>query len=238
MINTLLITGENNHDWRRSAPFCKALLEDTGGFAVDMTEQPAATLSDQDALRRYQLFFLDYNGQYWGEAAQTHFVQAVHGGTGLVVLHSANNAFKGWAEYERMLGILFRNDAAHGDFHEFRVAIVDHDHPVSRGLSDFSLWDELYHRMVNTQGVPYRVLAAAYSDPARGGSGRHEPVMVALHHGEGRVYHSVLGHVWPGNPEGAYKGASMIAFENPSFQRSLLRGCEWAATGAVSEDER
>lgn len=150
MINTLLTAGENNHDWRRAAPFCKALLEDTGGFAVDMTEQPAATLADQDALRRYQLFFLDYIGRYSGEAAQTHFVQAVHGGTGLAALHSSDNAFKGWTECERMLGILFRNDAAHGDFHEFSAAIVDHDHPVSRGLSDFSLWDEHCRRMANT----------------------------------------------------------------------------------------
>ena len=44
----------------------------------------------------------------------------------------------------------------------------------------------------------------------------------------------VLGHVWQGDPEGEYKGASMITFENPAFQQALLRACEWAATGTVA----
>ena len=44
----------------------------------------------------------------------------------------------------------------------------------------------------------------------------------------------VLGHVWEGDPNGEYKGASMIAFDNEPFQRALLRGAEWAATGEVT----
>ena len=30
------------------------------------------------------------------------------------------------------------------------------------------------------------------------------------------------------------KGMSMITFENEPFQKTLLRGCEWAATGTVT----
>jgi hypothetical protein len=84
--------------------------------------------------------------------------------------------------------------------------------------------------------------------PRRAGSGRHEPVMVALQYGQGRVYHHVFGHVWPLDPiledkdspelpsnSRASLGASMMAFENPGFQQALIRGCEWAATGDVSE---
>jgi len=29
-------------------------------------------------------------------------------------------------------------------------------------------------------------------------------------------------------------GVTMITFENQAFQRTLLRGCEWAATGKVT----
>ena len=100
---------------------------------------------------------------------------------------------------------------------------------MTRGLADFRLWDELYHRLVHKHDVPYHVLAAAYSDPAKGGTGNDEPVMVVTQYGKGRVYHHVLGHVWPGDPNGEYKGASMITFENEGFQQSLLRGSEWAA---------
>ena len=46
MTDVLLLTGENNHDWRRSAPFCKALLEDTGRFHVTLSEDPSSALAD------------------------------------------------------------------------------------------------------------------------------------------------------------------------------------------------
>jgi type 1 glutamine amidotransferase len=59
--------------------------------------------------------------------------------------------------------------------------------------------------------------------------------MVTTQYGAGRVFHMVLGHVWPGDPNGEYKGASMITFENPGFQKTLVRGCEWAATGDVKD---
>jgi type 1 glutamine amidotransferase len=85
-------------------------------------------------------------------------------------------------------------------------------------------------------GAPYTVLATAYSDPETGGTGRDEPVMVTTRYGKGRVFHQILGHVWPDDFGGGYKGYTMATFENPGFQRSLLRGCEWAATGAVTLD--
>lgn len=234
-IRTLLLTGENNHDWARSAPFCRDLLVNSGRFAVTLTEQSSDALEDTDDLAHYALLLLDYNGSDWSDRAQANFAAAVRRGTGLVVLHAADNAFPGWVEYEEMVGLLWRDGTGHGDFHEFAVTIRDHDHPVTRGLDDFSLWDELYHKLVHLHNVPYHVLATAYSDPAKGGTGADEPVMIVTQYGQGRVYHHVLGHVWrrdSGNDE--YLGATMITFENEGFQRALLRGCEWAATGEVS----
>jgi len=204
------------------------LLEESGKFAVDLTESPSAALADEKSLGKYDLFFLDYNGPEWGEPAQSNFIRAVQEGTGVVVLHAADNAFPGWVEYEKMVGLLWREGTGHGEYHEFEVKIVDPDHPVTRGLSNFRLWDELYHRLVHMHNVPYHVLATAYSDPAKGGTGRDEPVMIVTQYGKGRVYHHVLGHVWGGDPA-VHKGASMMTFENPGFQQALLRGCEWAA---------
>ncbi len=233
MIKTLLITGANNHDWKRSAPFCKSLMEKTGKFSVELTEDPSALLANGELLKAYDLFFLDYNGPDWGEPARTNFEAAVRNGTGVVVLHAADNAFEGWTEYEKMVGLLWRQGTGHGEFHKFTVTIVDHNHPITQGLTDFALWDELYHRLVHMHDVPCHVLATAYSNPEKGGTGNDEPVMLATQYGAGRIYHHVLGHVWPGDPHGEYKGASMITFENEAFKKALLRGCEWAATGAV-----
>lgn len=233
MIKVLLLSGENNHDWTRSTPFCKQVLEDTGRFAVTVAEDPSAALEDAQALKGYDLIFSDYNGREWSETAQANFVAAVEGGTDLLILHAADNAFSGWVEYEKMVALLWREGTGHGSFHEFEVKITDHEHPVTRGMQDFCLWDELYHKLVHMHAVPYHVLATAYSNPDQGGTGNDEPVMVVTQYGEARVFHMVLGHVWAGDPNGEYKGASMITFENPGFQQALIRACEWAATGEV-----
>lgn len=233
-IPTLLLTGENNHDWQRSAPCVRDMLEASGRFAVTLTEKASASLEDAAALSKYRLIFMDYNGPMWSDAARANFEKAVAGGTGLVILHAADNAFSGWVEFEKMVALLWREGTGHGEFHEFKISITDKSHPITRGIEDYRQWDELYHKLVHMHNVPTHVIASAYSAPEKGGTGKHEPVMVTTQYGKGRVYHHVLGHVWKGDPNGAYKGASMIAFENPTFRRTLLRGCEWAATGAVT----
>lgn len=225
MIRTLLLTGQNNHDWRRSAPFCKRLLEDTGRFAVEISEDPNAALAAP--LRDTDLIFLDYNGALWNETAQRNFADAVRGGTGVTVLHAANNAFTGWVEYEKIIGLAWRKGTGHGDFHEFTVHVTDREHPITRGVEDFRTSDELYHRLVSRHDTPYHVLATAYSSPESRGTGSDEPMMITLTYGSGRVFHQILGHVWP--------GGNLLALENPGFQTTLVRGSEWAATGAVTE---
>ena len=236
-INTLLLTGQNNHDWARSAPFCRDLLEKSGRFSVTLTETPAALLADADALRSFELLFLDWNdsADAVGEEARANFVSAVRDGAGVCILHAADNAFPGWTEYEEMVAMMWREGTGHGAYHEFDVRVVDREHPITAGVADFRTWDELYHRLVHMHGVDYHVLATAYSDPATGGTGNDEPVMIATRYGRGRIFHQVLGHVWAQSPnEPDNKGAAMTSFENTGFQRTLLRGCEWAATGAVT----
>jgi type 1 glutamine amidotransferase len=233
-IKTLLLSGQNNHDWTRSTPFVHDLLEASGKFSVAVSKDPSLTLAAPGELAEYDLIFSDYNGPEWSEAAKENFVAAVRGGTGLVILHAADNAFPGWVEYEQMCALLWREGAGHGSFHEFPVTIVDHDHPITRGVADFSLWDELYHRLTHMHEVPYHLLATGYSSSESGGIGGNTPAMLTTQFGAGRVFHMILGHVWKAGDDPTYKGSSMITFENPGFQQALLRGCEWAATGEVA----
>ncbi|MBM3238909.1 ThuA domain-containing protein [Candidatus Poribacteria bacterium] len=228
-IKTLILTGANNHDWKRSTPFCQDLLEKSGKFSVTVAENPSAVLENAEELKDYQLFFSDYNGPAWSEAAKTNFEAAVRNGVGLVILHAADNAFPGWVEYEKMVGLLWRQGTGHGRFHQFKVEIVDHEHPITKGILDFNQWDELYHNLIHQHDVPYKVLAQAYSAPDTGGTGKYEPMMVVTQYGQGRIYHHVLGHIGGGQAE-------MQAFEPKEFQETLVRGCEWAATGKVSKE--
>ena len=236
-IRTLLLTGANNHDWTRSAPFCRDLLNGSGRFDVDLTETPGEALADAEAVGQYDLFFFDWNDKIEAAPpqARANFEAAVRGGAGVCILHAADNGFPGWDEYEKMCGLMWREGTSHGEYHEFEVKIADREHPITRGVEGFRTWDELYHRLVHMHGVPYDVLATAWSDPDKGGTGNDEPVLVTTRYGAGRVFHHVLGHVWRQNPESPdNKGATLMSFENPGFQKTLLRGCEWAATGEVT----
>ena len=53
-------------------------------------------------------------------------------------------------------------------------------------------------------------------------------------YGDGRVYQLLLGHVWTGNPA-SHDTHSTKALETDGFRALLLRGCEWAATGQVTD---
>ncbi|MGD0092316.1 MAG: ThuA domain-containing protein [Planctomycetota bacterium] len=233
-IKTLLLSGQNNHDWKRSTPRLRDILEKSGKFSVTVTEKPPEVLENAAALRTYKLLVSDYNGPRWGAQAEANFVDAVRAGTGLAIIHAANNAFVGWKEYEQMCALMWSTGTSHGEFHEFSVDIVDREHPITRGLGNFKHWDELYHKLVHMQNTPYHVLADAYSDPKTRGSGRREPMLVTVQFGQGRVFHDILGHVWAGDPE-KNKGCSLIAFEDEPFQKTLVRGCEWAATGGTTD---
>jgi type 1 glutamine amidotransferase len=226
-MKTLLVTGANNHDWQRTAPFLADLLGASREFEVEVTEDPSSTLESD--LSAYDLFFLDYNGPDWSEGAQSNFLAAVAAGTGAIVFHAADNAFKGWTEYEKLVGLMWREGTGHGQFHEFDVEIVDPNHLITAGLANFRTEDELYHRLVPMHGTPVHVLATAYSSPESGGTGNHEPVLMTTQYGSGRVFHTALGHVWRQGEYQDYRGAMMVAVENPGFQESLLRGCRWAA---------
>jgi len=228
-IRALLVSGANNHDWQYTTPSFERTLEATGRFVVDVTEQAATTLADAEGLKAYQVIVLNYNGPRWGDAAERAFVDAVRAGTGVVVIHAANNAFEGWADYERMVGLLWRSGTGHGSFHAFDVTYDDREHPITRGLADMRAHpDELYHRLVNTQNAVFKVLASAMSTTESGGSGQREPMAIVLEFGKGRVFHTPLGHVWPGSPE------QRASVEDPQFKILLARGTEWAATGAVT----
>jgi type 1 glutamine amidotransferase len=77
--------------------------------------------------------------------------------------------------------------------------------------------EELYDRL-RGPAKNMTVLATAF---AEGGSERHEPVLMTIKYGKGRVFHTVMGH-------------SHTSMGGVAFQETLIRGTEWAATGKVT----
>ena len=257
-IKALIVTGQSNHNWEVSHLAIKQILENSGLFAVNVAISPETgkILSNFNPdFASYQLVVLDYDGDRWPEEMEKSFLEFVKNGGGVVVYHAANNAFKDWEAYNRIIGFggwggrdemsgpyIYRQDGnlvydeessgcagSHGCRHEFVLHCGNPEHPVTKGLP--AAWrhaqDELYDRM-RGPGIVKDVLFWGYSDPATKGSGRDELVMFTVDYGKARIFHTTLGHA----------GNSLddnVAMQCTGFQVTLLRGAEWAATGKVTQ---
>jgi lysophospholipase L1-like esterase/type 1 glutamine amidotransferase len=234
-IRALILTGHNNHNWRYTSRMHADTLRATGRFEVAITDDPGSTLADAAALKNVDIFVLDYNDfgnpKRWGPQAEKNFVEAVRAGKGVVALHSANNAFVGWTEYEQMLGLLWREGTGHGTVHAFELEPFETEHSVMAGLlpaQPLRTTDELYHRLANPHSTTFTLLARAKSSAESGGTGEDEPVIFTTDFGDGRVFSTTLGHVWPGDK------ATKKSITSPLFKAVLARGAEWAAIGRVT----
>ena len=192
---------------------------------------------------------LGFGAAPWPRETQAAFERYVREGGGFVVVHAADNSFGDWNEYNRMIGIggwggrsekhgpyLYLDDqgreirdpkpgagGSHGSQHAFPIIIRHEDHPITRGLP--RVWmhaqDELYDRL-RGPATGMQVLATAYADPAQGGTGNHEPMLMTIEYGRGRVFHTPMGH-------------ADYSMECTGFIACLQRGAEWAATGKVTQ---
>jgi type 1 glutamine amidotransferase len=235
-IQTLIITGQNGHDWRSASPALRKALEDTGKFEVRVTEEFRG--AGAETLAPYELVVLNYSdwrrtGLRWGERAETAFLDFVRSGKGAVVYHFSLAAFDGWEEYEKLSGGNWRpNQGHHSARHDFTIEIKDPSHPVTRGLKKSlpHFNDELYANLRWQPEGKYHVLATAWDDHAlyQGkarqpipGPGLHHPMLWTVSYGKGRVFVTALGH-------------DVEAMKSAAFVCTLQRGAEWAATGAVT----
>ena len=254
--SALVVTGQNNHNWEASSPVLKEILENSGLFTVDIAKSPAKG-EDMSGFApefsEYDVIVLDYNGDPWPETTKTAFVDYVSQGGGVVVYHAASNAFSDWKEYNQITGLggwgdrtekdgpyirwkdgEFTKDmtpgrgGSHGAQHAFRVVNRVTDHPITKGLPTewMHAQDELYSEL-RGPAENLTVLSTAYADTAKGGSGEHEPILMTINYGSGRVFHTVIGHA--GVP------GSNPAMECVGFVVTLQRGTEWAATGNVTQ---
>jgi len=181
-IRALILTGQNNHDWRATTPLLRTLLLNTGRFDVRVNEEPTGMTSA--TLAPYDVVILNYNGPRLGRVAEEALENFVRSGKGLVGVHGANWGFSGlvvlaensrptdilespWAEFTQMIGGVWSDKppaSGHAPRHKFQVKFVDRKDPITAGLaSEFEADDELYHNIHMASNV--HILATAYDDP-------------------------------------------------------------------------
>ena len=259
-IRVLILSGQNNHDWRTTTPFLEKLLLNTGRFDVRINEEPVGMTSDTLAV--YDVVVLDYNGPRWGHTAENALTDFVRSGKGLVAVHGANWAFSGlvvladhhvptgimepaWPEYKSMIGGVWSDQdpaSGHGKRHTFLVKISDPHNPITAGLpGTFEADDELYHNMHMSEGV--HILATAYDDLKYKIPQEQKPAIPTnwphLDFNPTGKDEPMLWTVNYGRGRTVYTalGHDVKAMGMPGFSTIFVRSVEWAATGAVREPE-
>lgn len=151
-IRVLVVTG--GHDFER-APFFK-MWTDLGGIDCREVAQPGAvSLFGPELKKRFDAIVFYDMVEDISEEEKAAFVNLLKEGVGILFLHHSLGSYQNWDEYEKILGGKYYLAAGTKDGKpheastyqhdiEVPVHVVDPKHPVTRGVSDFMLHDEVY----------------------------------------------------------------------------------------------
>lgn len=224
MARNIILTGGHTHPFDTAAPALAALLAEcgiestisedieAGLVALDMTRPELLTLY---ALRWRMLgsekhvpfrarwgFSLSAGGR---AAIASHLAR----GGGLLALHTAIICFDDWPAWKQIIGgVWVWGRSGHPPYGKVQVEPEDGENPLLRGLSGFTLDDEVYGDLDFEPGV--RALMRARAE-----TGNWQPVLWTRVVGGGRVAVDALGH-------------DAGAFAHPVHRRIVARAALWA----------
>lgn len=257
-IHVLIVDGFSNHDWRQTTALIRGILAPAGLFEVAVSTAPEKT--NDPAWAAWRPKFSDYDvviqtcndishGPSWPEPVKQDFADFVRHGGGVYIFHSAENAFLGWKEYERMVGLCWRkadygtairvNDdgtlvrlppgegggTGHGSRGNVLVTRLGDD-PIHAGMPRAWLTPdmEVYYF---ARGPAEQVQVLAYARDSKPGQGLLWPVEWIVSYGQGRVYVSTYGHVWRGDGQPP-------AMRCAAVQTIIPRAVQWLAKKPVT----
>lgn len=219
-LRVLVVTG--GHGFKRE-PFFQIFKDN-----AEISFVEARHVKDADAYERGDLLNHDVVVLYdmpktITERQKSAFLSLFERGVGVVVLHHALVSFQHWPEYERIIGGRYPEEDGKGGVvtkqvgyeHDVKVPVViaAREHPITAGLSDFTLHDEIYWGYrVGADVTPLLTTTHAKSGKTLGWT-RTE--------GKSRVVYLQSGH----GPE---------AFENPNYRKLVAQSIRWAS-GKESE---
>jgi type 1 glutamine amidotransferase len=216
-IKILLLSGSNNHEWQATTPFIEGVYASDGRFTVDVTNRPD-TLNAR-MLAAYQVVVSNWNAFpeqtiVWSQETRQALQDFISKGGGFVCIHAASATHYDWPAYLQLTGGRWGDKTHHGPIHTFQVQVTNPNHPITKGMKDFEIRDELW---VDLECDPAaEVLCVAHAAEYADTPDKSEPVALVTQLGKGRGFYLVLGH-------------DTKAMSDTAWQTLLLRGTKWTA---------
>ena len=228
----------------------KTFLPLAGVGETEDLKDPKADPDFAPPFKKYDVVISNFGWKAadWPAKTQKALEKYMKNGGGFVSVHAADNSFPDWLEYNKMIGLggwgdrnekdgpyvyytnegeLVRdttagNAGSHGPQNVFPVTIRVVDHPITKGMPKTWLTtkDECYS-MLRGPAENMTILATGKDQSGKAPTDRHEPMLMVIDYGKGRIFHTTLGH-------------DDYSIESVGFIISFLRGTEWAATGKVT----
>ncbi|MDF1573864.1 MAG: ThuA domain-containing protein [Bacteroidales bacterium] len=205
----LIYTG--GHDFERETFF--DIFQDMPATDYQELIHPQASpVFDSALIEQFDVLLFYDMVQEIKDAQKAAFIRILERGKGLVFLHHSLVSYQDWEEFERIIGGRYVLDEENQDNSTYRhdvdvpVTLMDKDHPVTRGLKDFIIHDEVYGNFRVQPGV--RPLLKT-THPESG-----EIIGWTNHYGNSRIVYIQPGH-------------DHFAYENPNYRRLLKQAIDW-----------
>ncbi len=190
-----------------------APLMGAAGFSVDIVNS-LDIYTDVERLRSYNVITQVYTMSTITPEQERGLLDAIESGVGFAGWHGGMaDAFRNNPNYQFMVGGQW---VAHpGNIIDYTVNIINHEDPITAGLSDFQMHSEQYYMHVDPSN---EVLATTTfsGEYCPWIEGVVMPVVWKRRWGAGRVFYASVGHV-------------AADFDVPEAREIVRRGLLWAA---------
>lgn len=219
-MNVLIITG--GHEFDRKSFF--EMLDSFKNISYKELTQPGAyfQLANIDPSSFDAIVFYDMPSTI-SDYEKNTFYNLIKEGKGLLFLHHSICSFQEWNEYKSFTGGKYYEKKKNEIFgvssyqHDvnFSVHVIDKSHPVTRGIKDFKILDEVY---INLEVLPYV-----------------QPLLSTNHPKSNRLIgwtlkkeNSRIVYIEPGHDKSAYI--------NPSYQKLIRQAISFVAAKEYVSD--
>jgi hypothetical protein len=204
--------GWEGHEPKKCVDIFAPWLEKQG-FAVEISHSLDSYLN-KEKLQSLDLIVQVFTMSQITPEQEKGLLEAVKSGVGLAGWHGGlADSFRSNTAYQFMVGGQW---VAHpGGVIDYEVKIIDHDDPITRGLSDFRMHSEQYYMHVDpaVEVLATTTFSGKYTPWI---DGVVMPVVWKKMYGKGRVFYTSLGHV-------------AKDFTVPEAREIVQRGMLWAA---------